>query len=213
MHGFEPITPAAFCEAVTSKASPLLAREWDRYTVSNPDSWYPDCSLVHRGSVSVASFRAPEFNTLIFGDLSVEGLLDLSAGYEQGSGVFVVLGNVTCRDFVGERCDQVFVDGDMTVPGILLNAFSDSSMTVAGCLRTRFFYGWDIWATVGRGAEMEYGDCYCLPVGYDDAASQAIRPRHDTNTSRKLLVCDELRDDICPDLSTLLRSGRSVFRT
>ena len=212
MRDFEPITPAEFCGAVFSQASPVLAREWDRYTVSNPFSWDPDCSVVHRGSVSATSFRAPEFNTLILGDLNVEGLLDLSAGYEQGAGTFVVLGNVTCRDMIGERCDQVFVDGDLSVPGLLLNAFPDSSLTVAGSIKTRFFYGWDTWGTVGRGADMDYGDCYCLPIGYADAESEAIRPRHDSRRSRELLVVDELRDDVSRELATLLRGRQSVFR-
>lgn len=64
----------------------------------------------------------------------------------------------------------------------MLNAFSDSSLVVIGNLRTRFFYGLDIWAEVGGRVEMDYGEGYCLPLGYRNAAREAQRPRHSART-------------------------------
>jgi hypothetical protein len=34
---------------------------------------------------------------------------------------------------------------------------------------------------------MEYGDGYCLPIGYTAAAAQAIYPKHSAAASRALL--------------------------
>ncbi len=37
-----------------------------------------------------------------------------------------------------------------------------------------------IWAEVGGVADFEYGEGYCLPIGWRDAARQSIEARRDT---------------------------------
>jgi len=59
---------------------------------------------------------------------------------------------------------------------------------------------------------MEYGHGYCLPFGYSDAIREAIHPRHDVETSLRLLAVDKPGEDIMFDLVDLVRAGRSPFR-
>ena len=70
----------------------------------------------------------------------------------------------------------------------------------------------DIWAEVGGSAEMEFGDGYCLPIGYDEPADQAIEPKHDRDASLRRLAFDDT-DYIEPhEFLERLRNGQSVFR-
>jgi hypothetical protein len=131
--------------------------------------------------------------------------------YDAG-GLFVVIGNVECDVFAGQFGKQIFIDGNLEATQMILNAFEDSSLTVAGNLRTRFFYGWDIWANVGGRAEMEYGNGYCMPFGVRNAEREAIRPRHDVETSQRLLNVPATDEDVIFELLELVRGGRSPFR-
>jgi hypothetical protein len=180
--------------------------------VADHQSWGSDEALVHQGPLVVTgTFRAPSLHTLVLGDVFVEGLVDLGDGHDEG-GLFVALGHVECNSFANSYGKCAFVDGNLEATELILNAFSDSSLTVMGNLRTRFFYGLDIWAEVGGRIEMEYGEGYGLPIGYRDATRQAIHPRHGSRASRALLNVDHV-DEITPHrfLDTLRRGG-SVFR-
>jgi hypothetical protein len=79
-------------------------------------------------------------------------------------------------------------------------------------LKTRFFYGRGIWAEVGGVAEMEYGKGHCLPIGYRNAAQEAIRPRHDAETSMALLTVVENGALIEYELVDKLKHGQPVFK-
>jgi hypothetical protein len=218
MPDFEPISPRDFCDAISRRGSPALAREFARFTVADPASWQlPAETLVHHGPLTLMDgFKPPAFNTLILGDLFVEGFVHAEeARPYDGGGLFVVIGNVECDVFAGQFGKQTFIDGNLEATQIILNAFEDSSLTVAGNLRTRFFYGWDIWANVGGRAEMEYGNGYCLPFGFRDAGREAIRPRHDVAASERLLNMPDIGEEgrlILYDLLELARAGRSPFR-
>ena len=67
------------------------------------------------------------------------------------------------------------INGSLKANGILLNAFQDSSLYCLKDLQTNFFYGKDIWASVGGEIELEFGIGYCLPLAYKDAAKEAIK--------------------------------------
>jgi hypothetical protein len=212
MSTFEKITPAEFCRLVTERGSAALRRQFARFTVADPARWSVDDCLVHRGPLSLTGrFKAPAHQTLILGDLYVEGLVDLEDSHEEG-GVFVVLGHVECDVFSNSYGKCTFVDGHLEATELVLNAFSDSSLVVAGNLRTRFFYGLDIWAEVGGRVEMEYGEGYCLPIGYRDARREAIRPRHSIGASLALLDFAQT-DELGPHhLLDAIRAGRPIFR-
>ena len=75
----------------------------------------------------------------------------------------------------------------MAASDLLCNAFDDSALVVTGNLTTKFFHGRDMWAEIGGRASMEFGDGYCLPIGYTAAAAQAVYPKHGAAASRALL--------------------------
>ena len=209
---FEQISPQDFCATIARNGSPAMANEFARFEFADPKAWPIADGMIHRGPlVLTGSFTPPSVNTLITGDLDVAGLIDCDTGYDAG-GLLVVLGNVSCAMFSGHVGASAFVDGDLDAWQFMLTAFEDSAFVVAGQLRTRFHYGWDIAVNVGNGARVEYGDGYCLPLGYRDPVKESIVPRHDRDTSRQLLAGGDVDEDIGFDLLERIREGRSPFR-
>ena len=202
----------------TDPASAAFHEQYARFGPSIYDGWAEPDFQVHTGDLVLeGDFTAPGLATLILGNLTVAGYVDLrndeNKGFDEG-GVFVVLGSVRCRVFAGHYGKCSFVDGDLTAQDLLLNAYEDSSLIVTGHLRTNFFFGHDIWAEVGAGAAMSYGDGTARPLG-SDAGPAAIRPRHDEATSLALLAEDDpdtLKDLTAGDLMELVRTGQPVFR-
>ena len=91
------------------------------------------------------------------------------------------LGSIYCESFLNDFETNVFVDGDLIVRLALVDAFEHASLTVTGKLAAKLFVGADIWAEVGGEADLEYGDGYCLPIGWEgqgDASGQVIRSVH-----------------------------------
>ena len=215
MTDFEPISPRDFLAGIELHGSASLREQFNRLTVSDPSTWPqlgPADTRVHRGALRVAGgFRPPAFNTLILGDLTVDGLLDCDDGYDAG-GILVVVGRVACEVFASHFGKCTLIDGDLDATRLIINAFPDSALVVTGTLRTNFFYGWDIWAEVGGGAEMAFGEGYCLPIGYQNAAAEVIEPRHDIQASRRLLNVLDTDQHVGFQLLDLVRAGRSPFR-
>jgi hypothetical protein len=88
-------------------------------------------------------------------------------------------------------------------------------------MKTRFFYGMDIWAEVGGTPDMDYGEGYCLPIGWDEegprarTAYHAIRPRHDVESSMRLLKLEPSRDEVYIEphrFLELIAQGQPVFK-
>jgi hypothetical protein len=132
-------------------------------------------------------------------------------GFDEG-GLFIVLGNVTCHSFFNEYGKCSFVDGRLEARDLLANAIGDSALVVTGDLKTKFFYGEDIWAEAGGTASMEFGDGYRLPIGYSDAASEAIEPKHDRDASLARLDLDNAEDFSADDLRKHLLAGKSLLK-
>jgi hypothetical protein len=214
---FEQVTATEFAALVSTKpASNAFKKQYARFLPSIYDGYDGPDYMVHRGPLQVSgNFVAPGLVTLIVGDLTVDGLVDLNNPAEKGfdeGGVFVVLGNVTCRAFAGHYGKCSFVDGDLRADDIIVNDFSDSALVVIKNLRTKFFLGSDIWAEVGGDAEMAYGNGYCLPVGYKNAAEQAIQPDHDGDDSMDMLnVADPY--DMNVELMQRLRKSEPIFKS
>jgi len=187
LSSFEHVTREEFDRAlVQSKASAMFRKQYARFA----PSWFDEAEcMMHLGHLSTEGhFRAPGFFTLITGNLHVDGIVDLQnpEGYD-GGGLCVVLGDVICKSFFNDYGKCTFVDGRLEASDLLCNAFDDSALVVIGDLTTKFFYGRDLWAEIGGHASMQYGDGYCLPIGYTAAAAQAMLPEHDEAASRALL--------------------------
>jgi hypothetical protein len=212
---FEQVTEDEFDTAVESAPSSQTFKEqYTRFPAVD------DHCFVHRGSLILKGhFTAPGYLTLIVGDLTVDGFVDLNnpEGFDEG-GLFIVIGNVNCTAFSGHYGECTLIDGNLIVREAILNAYEDSSLSVMGDLKTKLFYGEDIWAEVGGVADFEYGESYCLPIGYQDAAAQSISARRDT-PARSILHPDLLEDDedvVCYlksyETCERLRRGESILR-
>jgi hypothetical protein len=178
------------------------------------DDWMDTQAAIHEGPLQVAgSLEAPALCTLIIGDLDVEDVLDIRNDAEHG--LFIVVGNVRCRHFISYYGCCSIVDGDLDASESLMNGFPDSGLWVTGALHTRLFIGFDIWAEVGAGAVMDYGIGYCLPIGYVDAAAEAINPLHSEEETERVVVPKppeggygfEVRQFV-----DLIRAGKPIFR-
>jgi hypothetical protein len=211
MAPFEQVSMSAFDDAIArSPLSPAFKAQIARFS-----PYHEDHCFIHRGPLLVPGhFEAPGFCTAVLGDLDVSGVVDLNnpEGFDEG-GLFIVVGNVTCKGFVNHYGKYSVVDGDLVASDVIVNAYEDASLVVIGNLKTKFFYGEDIWAEVGGTADMEFGSGYCLPIGYRDAARQAIRPRHDRETSMALLAIGEPDDSYLQgEFTKALKQGRSIFK-
>lgn len=208
MNGFENVTTDEFDDAIeTSPSSKVFKERIVSLELQDP-------CYIHRGSLTLSSnFRVPGLCTLILGDLTVDGLVDLQSpeGFD-GHGVFIAIGNVTCRSFNNDWAKVAIIDGDLLASDLIINCYEDSMLMVTKDLKTKFFYGRDIWATVGGVADMDYGDGYCLPIGYRAAGAEAIEPRHDAETSMRLLAIDSEEELLEYTLLEMLRQGKPVFR-
>ncbi len=163
-YGFRKASLAEFKAVLDASGSQRLAAQLLRF--ESFDHWIASGASIHRGDLTVAgNLKAPAYCTLIDGQLDVAGNLDLRNTWFQEGGLFIVLGNVTCRHFIGEYGKQVFIDGDLEARDAVLAAFHDSALIVTGGLSTRLFIGCDIAAEVGDGAAMEYGIGMCVPLG------------------------------------------------
>ena len=208
---FEKLTRTAFDEIVANSGSKIFRQQLARYDLAPFEGG--DCA-VHRGHLSETDFlQVPAFKTIILGDLTVDGLIDLGGpdGFEEG-GLFIVLGHVACTSFASGDRKCTFIDGNLETDSLVLNAFDDSALVVTGNLRTHFFYGRDIWAEVGGTAEIHYGDGYCLPIGYTEAGYQAIKPMHDREMSLRRLDFKDTDFIEADRFLDRLRNGRSVFK-
>lgn len=212
---FQKITPDEFQRVLAdAPVSPAFGEEFSRHAFDHGDPKYLDAAIQH-GSLHVdGPLQAPAFFTLVLGDLTVDGAIDLRSGYDQG-GMFIVIGNVRCRHFIGEVDAAVFIDGDLRADEAVLVGYSDSTFVVVGTLRARLFIGNDIWALVGDGAVLDYGIGYCAPLG-SDGAPRIGEPRHGEAATIRALLPEPATDGGYPfdveEIADLIRAGRPVFR-
>jgi hypothetical protein len=215
MGNFEKISAMQFAAAIgEGPASPSFYEQYARFlpAIAKNDEGY----MLHRGSLSVpGDFTTPALCTLIIGDLNVEGLVSLeNPGYDEG-GLFVVLGSVHCKAFRGHYGKCSFVDGDLEADDLIVNAYEDSTLVVIGSLKTFYFLGRDVWAEVGAGAVMTYGQGFCLPIGYTEAPEQVIEAQHDEAMSEDLIGGDDDEEpaDVAAVWAAVRRARRSADRS
>jgi hypothetical protein len=224
MTGFEYVNRRQFLRAVAGGLSSGIFKKV--FAKVDPQNWLGagssdrDCR-VHRGPlVLLRNFAAPAINTLIIGDLIVNGLVDLHCPDADSGGLFIVFGNVICNVLANDFNKAAIIDGDLIARDLIVNNFDDSGLWVTGNLKTKFFYGLDIWAEVGGTAAMRYGNGFCLPIGWNDegpganAADHTIEPLHDVGASMGLLnFAPSGEDQIEPrQFLERIEAGRSIFR-
>jgi len=215
---FRKVTGDEFRHALANCSASPLFREVMAGLVSFDQSidWE---AAIHEGTLRVAgSVRAPAVCTLITGDLDVADVLDLRCDAEyDGGGLFIVIGNVRCRHFISEYNCVTIIDGDLDARESVMNGFYDSGLWVTGTLRTRLFVGADIWAHVGAGAVMDYGEGYCLPIGHRSAGAEAIRPIHSEKETAEIVIPRPNPPDYgyrfhVDEFVDLIRAGQPIFR-
>lgn len=211
---FKSVLPEEFNAALfESPPSPAFREHFARFT--SFQAWLEQDAKVHDGTLVVSgSFQAPALCTLITGNLRVDDVVDLRTALDE-VGLFIVIGNVSCRHFVSNYGMCSFIDGDLDARESIINGFPDSALSVVGTLRTRLFIGRDIWAEVGSGAEIEYGEGYCLPFGYTKPAQQAIRPRHDEAATAKVVTAPASGEGYVFDVEPFVEhisAGQPIFR-
>ena len=139
---FKTVSVSQFRAVLEADASPALRKQFDRF--ASFDNMIEFSAALHEGDLQVDSIvRLPAVCTVINGDLHVENALDFEERYE-GGGLFMVLGDVRCRYFVGGYGVNAFIDGNLTAEEAIINGFEDSSLSVIGSLNTRLFVGADI---------------------------------------------------------------------
>jgi len=216
MGNFEKVSAEQFAAAIEEgPASPSFYEQFARFRadVSGGEEGY----WLHRGNLTVSGdFTAPGFCTLIVGDLTVDGLvsLDNPSGWDEG-GLFIVLGSVHCKAFGNHYGKCGFVDGDLEAEDLIVNAYEDCSLIVIGSLKTFYFLGHDIWVEVGAGAVMNYGQGFCLPIGYTEAPDQVIEPQHDETVSEELIGGDDDEEpiDVAAVWAAVRRARKSTSRS
>jgi hypothetical protein len=210
---FRTISPNVFDDLLASApASAAFREEYARHEFLH-DRRYIDAS-VQEGAFHVeGSLRAPAFYTLVLGDLSVEGMIDLRTSYDSG-GLFIVIGNVWCEHFISEDSAGVFIDGDLHAGGAVVIAYSDSSFSVVGSLRARLLIGNDQWASVGSGAVIDYGIGYCAALE-SDGRSGIVRPLHDERATIQALILQPQEEGWpfdAEEIAKRIRSGEPLFK-
>jgi hypothetical protein len=212
---FEQVTREIFLSEMESVGSARFQRALKRidYELAFPDYSWADW-LIHRGDLTRdQDFSAPGYNLLVLGDLTAKGLVDLNCAECDEGGFCAIIGYVTCRAFTNHYAKATIVDGDLVASEMIINAYEDSGLWVTSDLRTKFFYGEDIWAEVGGRADMEYGIGYCLPLGYIEAAGHVIRPHHNEEESRQLLNFGDDDKVGASELLQLLTEGKPLFKS
>ncbi len=134
----------------------------------------------HDGDATTAPPQGHRY-VIVDGDLTLFGRLNLfgqMAESEDGNTVLIVTGNLHCTDLIQTPGGVILVGGDLVVSRVFETSFGDSLCTVCGDVRVRFYHGLDVWIEFGGRCEIDTGWGYGLPIGYTDAAAQAVYPRH-----------------------------------
>jgi hypothetical protein len=214
---FVNVSAADFRSAFeTSAASPMLRDILKRHRAL--EGVADGMAAVHEGPLLIdGDLKAPALFTLVTGEVDIGGALDLRSDpdLDEMFGLFIVAGGLRCRDYIGHYGMGGYIDGDLESGRSVLNGFGDSSLVVIGALLTRLFVGEDIWAKVGAGARMEYGEGYCLPIGYRSAAAEAIRPLHDEEDALRLVAVEGNAEGYALSAQAFaerIRAGLPIFR-
>lgn len=191
------VTLEEFIDLLRSRGSAALQAQLARFDLDMVLGDHDDsCCIIEHGLSLEGEWQPPAANLIVMGPLSSSGFIHAQCADEDidEGGSLWVLGDLACRHFANDYGKSVFVDGNMKVAEIAVNAFQNASLVVTGDFAARYFYGIDIWVEAGGRIEMEYGEGYGLPIGYTDAPAQAIDPTHDKDTSLALLGLPDARE-------------------
>ncbi|MEW2632654.1 hypothetical protein AB0903_13600 [Streptomyces sp. NPDC048389] len=191
-----------------------------RFRVS-ADVWYPYADFadeqeirLYEGGLHVAGHLEPErdvdwvpYNTIVDGDLIVEG--DLDWWDDSGGNLLVVTGSLRARNVILAGCPSVVVRGDLEVTGGICCSYGDDGgiLTVCGSTRARLLISMLYFNLVlaEQPQALLVADRYRsnCPVDFDDGELHAI-------------LLPELLDDHgeagADRIEEALRAGRQVLR-
>lgn len=191
------VTTQEFIDYLKAKGSPFLRSQLERYDIEMVLGDYDDLCYIHEGDLTLGDDWQPAAaNLIVAGSILSSSFVNAqsSLGEVDEGGSLWVLGNINCQHFANYYGKTVFVDGDMTASGIVVNAFQDAGLIVIGNFDCHYFYGIDIWVEAGGKIKIEYGEGYGLPIGYTDAPAQAVDPRHSKEESLDLLDLPDGRE-------------------
>ena len=193
------VTTQEFIDYLEEKGGPLLKNQLESYNIEMVLGDYEDMCYIHEGDLMLDTNWQPETaNLIIAGSILSSDLVNCQSSHEEvdEGGSLWVLGDMKCQHFANHYGKAVFVDGNMIVSGLAVNAFENSLLIVTQDFECHYFYGIDIWVEAGGKIRIEYGNGYGLPIGYTDASAQSVDPRHSREESLDLL---KISDDSDPD--------------
>ncbi len=160
---FEKVTSAEWQKFVTRRAQDLpdqtLAEALGRFRLvpGGPQDETIDASI-HHGNLTIdGDVALPSWVTAVDGDLDVTGKVSTKIEGGDGHVTLVVFGNLTCGSIDHDWASIIFVTGNVIVRDWVFASREDSALVIGGDFKTPIFIGADIWVSVGRAVEMEYG--------------------------------------------------------
>ncbi len=183
---FEKVTSAEWQKFVTRRAQDLpdqtLAEALGRFRLvpGGPQDETIDASI-HHGNLTIdGDVALPSWVTAVDGDLDVTGKVSTKIEGGDGHVTLVVFGNLTCGSIDHDWASIIFVTGNVIVRDWVFASREDSALVIGGDFKTPIFIGADIWVSVGRAVEMEYGYGYAVNLAsFADAyGAPQIHPRH-----------------------------------
>ena len=182
-----------FIETLHSSGSDAFRKTAAPYDLKMILSDY-ECHI-HEGDLSLmGDWQPKQANLIVLGSVACAGLVNLaptSRTVDEGGSLWI-FGHLKCEHFASYYGKGVFVDGDMSVAGLAINAFEHACLVVIGSFDAGYFHGDDVWVEAGGSISMDFGQGYGLPIDYQDAVRQAVRPKHDVHSSLKRLNSGEM---------------------
>ncbi|WP_298779485.1 hypothetical protein [uncultured Polaribacter sp.] len=158
------------------------------------DEKYDQEFQIYFGDIDNDEFlKFDALNIIIIGNIKTKWLNavnNYTLGYDEGGSIFIT-GNVDCSYFSNHYGKLIVIGDSLKVNKILDNAFEDSALIIKNNLTTEYFNGLDIWAEAGGFIKIEYGDGYCLPLGYTNAKEQAVKPKNSESESHQFLGIED----------------------
>lgn len=189
----QKVTLEQFVTTLRSSGSSDFRSKTARYDLEMILSHH-DCHI-HDGDLSFPHDWQPgQANLIVLGSVNCRGLVNLAparADVGEGGSLWV-FGNFECKHFGNYYRKLLFVDGDMRVCGLAVNAFEDAALVVLGSFEAEYFKGDDVWVEAGGTISIAYGEGYGLPIGHKHPNRQAVWPRYDVKASRARLDSAEM---------------------
>lgn len=184
---FIPVSRDTFIEELSKHPFLNNYKTWVHETYDGTDENEFQIYIGDIENSEILTFDA--LNIIVVGNIKTKWLNAVNnydLGYDEGGSLFIT-GTVECDYFSNHYGKLIILNDSLLVNRILDNAFSDSTLIIRYNLTAEYFNGLEMWAETGSFIDIQYGDGFCLPLGYTNAKDQAIRPTHSEKESHKFL--------------------------